>query len=146
MTDTYDKATKLLIASEDLEQAKFFLTLLNRVAVRVGAEYDTPVNTKSVDIINDYVISKVDVPVNTEVEIELPINTKMVFIKTRKISRLRVATIAGETEDDKAYSSRGKGGSFSQGRTNIPVGTKKLYCRVTTSDNIREVLIAIYPK
>jgi hypothetical protein len=44
MGDTYDKASKLLIGNEDLEQAKFLKTLLEKIAVRVGNEFETPLH------------------------------------------------------------------------------------------------------
>jgi hypothetical protein len=140
--DTYDKSTKLKIAYEDLEQAKFFVTLLNKIAVRIGAEYENPVNTKSVDVINDYDITKAEITQNAEIIIELPERTKLVIIKTRKIGRLRIATKAGETQDDGEYLTVGKGGEFVLSGSRL-LNIKNLYCKCTTSDNIIEILTAI---
>lgn len=142
--DQYDRQSKLKIGNEDLEQAKFFLTLLNRVAVRVGAEYETPVNVKSTDVINDYDIDVQPAAANTEVEVDLPADCKLIVIKTRKVGRLRIATEAGETADGdtKKYQTIGKGGFFMLSGSKL-LDTKKLYCRCTTGDNILEVLIAI---
>lgn len=46
--DTYDKSSRPKIANEDLEQAKFLKTLLDKIAVRVGNESGSPLYTQQV--------------------------------------------------------------------------------------------------
>lgn len=48
MSDTYDKASKLKIAHEDLEQSNFKLTPSNKVARRVSNDQDNPLYVQSV--------------------------------------------------------------------------------------------------
>jgi len=79
--DTYDKATRLLIPNEDLEQAKFIKTLLERIAVRVGNEFETPLHIVNVGATKGVtsVINGVTDPVIGNV-IELPVPPADQFI------------------------------------------------------------------
>lgn len=49
MGDTFDKTSKLKIANEDLEQAKFLKTLADRIAIRIGNEEDGPLYTSPIN-------------------------------------------------------------------------------------------------
>ena len=46
--DTYDKTSRPQVANEDLEQAKFLKTLLDKIAVRIGNEQGSPLYTQQV--------------------------------------------------------------------------------------------------
>ena len=52
MSDSYDKNTRLHIAGKDLEQAKFLVTEIGRVAARVANDEDAPlhVHVNSIDL------------------------------------------------------------------------------------------------
>lgn len=46
--DTFDKASKLGISAEDLKQASYLKTELEKIANRIGNEKDTPLHTYKV--------------------------------------------------------------------------------------------------
>jgi len=46
--DSYDKSSRPTVANEDLEQAKFLKTILDKIAVRIGNEAGSPLYTQQV--------------------------------------------------------------------------------------------------
>ena len=131
MGDNYDRASKLRIEYGDLEQAKFLLTELNKIALRIGNELGTPLFTANSRNFN---IREVEVTNTNEVEVNLPKNLKGVIIKTRKIDRMKIATTSSAP-----VMSYGRGAYFFTFGLDL-AAVKSIFITLESGSNFLEIL------
>jgi len=118
---------------EDRETQRFGLTEKGEVAVRTLTE----ISFASVD---DSASATIDVvPSNTEVAFLLPDGIKKIKIRSRKITRLRVAWEENETANDGKYISVPLGGWYSL--DGIDTQNKTIYLRSNKPNTKLEVEI-----
>ena len=129
--NNYDRATRPRVANEDLEQAKFLLTELSRIAVRIGNESGTPLFTAQS---NNFVIEEVEVSSTNAIEISLPENLKGIIIKPRKISRFSLSK--SESGPKVTY---GKGSYFEAFGLNLD-NTTSIFIKEESGNNTLEVI------
>lgn len=131
MSNEYDKDSRLLIANEDLEQLKFFITKLEKIAVRVGNEESTPLFIANS---SNFSVREIIVSNTNEVIISLSENLKGVMIKPRKIDRMSMSTI---TNGPKI--TYGKGSYFTA--HNLSLGSNKdIFIKLESGNNILEII------
>ena len=135
---TYDRNSILRIAIEDMEKGKFFIDVVNKIAVRVGNEEDSPLYTVPLSLIRDINIVNIDAQ-NDGVEYEhiFTPNTKAFSIKTRKTDVMRIAFIQNGTTSNK-YVRVGKGSIFSQ--WNMRTLNLKVYINLKKGNNTIEII------